>query len=37
MAGGHYAPLMQPFGDEVTAVMTQEFIKVSMEYAGDPA
>lgn len=37
MAGGHYAPLMQPFGDEVTAVMTQEFIKVSTEYAGDPA
>ena len=34
MEGGHYAPLMQPFGDEVTAVMTQEFIKVCLELQG---
>ena len=37
MVGGYYAPLMQPFGDEVTLVMTQEFVKVCLEYTGDPA
>ena len=37
MEGGHYVPLMQPFGDEVTVTMMQEFIKVCMKYGGDPA
>ena len=36
MAGGHYAPLMQPFGDEVTGAMMQEFAQVYMQYVGDP-
>ena len=37
MEGGHYVPLMQPFGDEVTVTMMQEFIKVCMKYGGEPA
>ncbi|MBF7097781.1 uroporphyrinogen decarboxylase family protein [Alkalibacter mobilis] len=36
MKGGHYMPWMQPFGDEISEIMTQEFVKVSMEYAGLP-
>jgi uroporphyrinogen decarboxylase len=37
MVGGHYSPLMQPFGDPVTVVMTQEFAKIYMGQVGDPA
>ena len=36
MPGGHYAPLMVPFGDEVTMAMMQEFGKAYMGYVGDP-
>ena len=36
MVGGHYAPLMQPLGEEVSIAMAQEFVKVCLEYSGDP-
>lgn len=37
LVGGHYAPMMQPFNDEVTTVMTEEYLKVCKDYIGEPA
>lgn len=37
IVGGHYAPMMQPFNDEVTTVMTEEYRKVCKDYIGSPA
>ena len=34
--GGHYAPLMQPFGDVVSKTMTEEFASYYTKFAGDP-
>lgn len=36
LEGGHYAPLVQDFGDEVTKAMLQEFVATMMQCMGAP-